>query len=64
MNSRIGYTTNLGDRSFLNNLDITLRETEPRSILGSTFFSNQDRETYDPSNTFFIKIIEVIKISR
>jgi hypothetical protein len=40
MNSRVGYTTNLGGRSFSNNLDITLREVELGLILGSTFFSN------------------------
>jgi hypothetical protein len=63
-NSRVGYTADLGGRSFLNDLDITLREVEPGSILGSTFFSNQDRETCDPSNAFFTKIIEAVKISR
>jgi hypothetical protein len=63
-NSRVGYTTNLGGRSFSNDLDVTLREVEPGSILGSTFFSNQDREIYDLSNAFFIKIIEAVKISR
>jgi hypothetical protein len=40
INSRVGYTTNLRGGSFLNNLDITLREVELGSILGSTFFSN------------------------
>jgi hypothetical protein len=40
MNSRVDYTTDLGGGSFSNDLDITLREVEPGSILGSTFFSN------------------------
>jgi hypothetical protein len=39
-NSRVDYTTNLGGGSFLNDLDVTLREVELGSILGSTFFSN------------------------
>jgi hypothetical protein len=39
-NSRVGYTIDLGGGSFLNNLDITLREVELGLILGSTFFSN------------------------
>ena len=39
-NSRVGYTTNLEEGSFLNDLDTTLREAELGSILGSTFFSD------------------------
>ena len=60
-NSRVGYTTNLEQGSFSNNLDTALREVEPGSILESTFFLDQDKETYSTSNTFFTKIIEVIK---
>ena len=60
-NSRVGYATNLEGGSFSNNLDAALRETEPRSILGSTFFSDQDKETCSTSNAFFKKVIEVIK---
>ena len=63
-NSRVSYTTNLEGGSFLNDLDATLREIELGSILGSTFFLDQDKETCSTSNAFFIKIIEVIKTSR
>ncbi len=63
-NSRVGYAADLGGGSFSNDLDVALGEAEPGSILGSTFFSDQDRETCDPSNAFFAKIIETVEMSR
>jgi len=44
-------------------LDTALGEVELGSILRSTFFLDQDKETCSTSNAFFVKIIEVIKTS-
>jgi hypothetical protein len=63
-NSRVGYAADLGGGSFSNDLDAALGEAEPGSILGSTFYSDQDRETCDPSNAFFAKIMEVVETSQ